>query len=1071
MKRLLRTYILMFLLLITSKVQAQEPHKVELKVTQTFVENNAASTRDRFLSGGYINRRLDAWYAIQLFNGPWTTLNSTDPFGPEREYPFANSGCHTIEGGDSRILSREIYFGDFGERTFTIFGAAERKYTTSLAYGWPRPDSNCPPINPDDISQRAWDSDGEQLTINNSFSPNTVYRYQLDTEPWKNQKWLEGGKFRVRLGVSIQILVPELSPVTLNQENVKIDRFCAGDLITVQFDNFQATGDVETDYQYSTDGGVSWKNTNGRFTAPNERTILVRGRVRIGRGSGAFTGDWEQSGIITIFDPAPVLTDVPDPDDLVVDDLSELNYGGPTTAVQLEHVTCKGSDNGRIILNNIVGNGNYIISLVRQDGTGGALNVTTPDASNPIILPDHADDPTGYENGLPAGTYHLIIENVNNPEDPITRRRECFSDYLISIKEPATNVSLSASSIAYTPDIDVTCPDGHNGRIEVSASAGIPPYSYFLDGSDGSSRSVTGQSSAYTFTGLPALEANGDTVTYTVYVLDALSCRNPADAPNIKFKTPEQLSANAFPSNDYDGFHIKCHGATDNLQVFTTGGIFPHTVNLYNGDNLIDTQVITDPQNAFTEFTDLSAGSNYRITVTSENLSGNPGDICQTIINSISLTEPPPLATDLQQENVRCTGSATGAIGVKASGGVSPYTFTLNDQEPIIQESDSAAFLDLAAGIFELKITDKYNCETMQSIEITEADMLKLSVSTENAQCANEANGAATVLIEGATSPYEVSWQVLGGETVGNNIDVVSSATINTLRPGYYNVRVIDAESCGIVEAEFEIGFNEEIIANITGIPILCEGQVTSLDAGNPGATYEWTSTNGLSSDQQVIEAGESGIYSVTVTGPLGCIDSDSFEITVSDTLISADMLMPTEAYEGDTVIIIDVSYPIPDNISWDWSDRDKVVNTNTYGYAEEFVFTEAGTYTLTLNTFVGGCDKSVTRQILIKERPEDIPNGRISSLGYEEESSVKNFSVYPNPNSGIFSVEIGLDKASTATLTLFSLEWGRLITKKQLSGQDRYHVNFNLPGLPTGTYGLILEVNRERHSKKVFVQ
>ena len=764
--------------------------------------------------------------------------------------------------------------------------------------------------------------------------------------------------------------------------------------------------------------------------------------------------------------PPPVLNDVPDPGDLVIDDLSESTYGDQTTAIQLEHVTCKGGDNGRIILNNIEGNGSYHISLKRGDLPGGALNITGPDVSNPIILPDHAENLTsGYENGLPAGAYRLTIENLDGGS------RECFGEYTIAIKEPATNVSFSASPLAYAPDIDVTCPDGNNGRIAVNASNGMPPYDYFLEGSDGSSRSATVQNAIYTFTGLPALETNGDTITYTAYTLDALGCRNPVAAPDIKLKSPGQLSANVFPSNEYDGFNIKCNGTTDNLQVFTSGGIYPHTVNLYNGSELISTQIITDPLNAFTEFAGLRAGDNYQVTVASENLSGNPVDICEITVTDISLAEPPQMALTLNQQDVVCIGTSTGALGVEVTGGIPPYTFTLDGAGPVLQEADSAAFIDLASGVYELKVTDKYNCSTLQTVELTEPDVMALSVTTQNAQCSNEANGAATVSVEGSVSPYEVTWQALGGETLRTDVNVASSTSINTLYPGLYIVRVMDADKCGIVEAEFEIGFNEEVSVDLTGIPILCDGQITTLDAGNPGASYQWTSDNGLSSDQQAIEVGESGIYSVTVTGPLGCTDSDLFEIVVSDTLITADILMPTEAYEGDTVMIIDVSYPIPDAISWDWSDKDKIVNTNSYGSAEEFLFTEAGTYVLTLNTFVGDCEKFVSRQILVKERPDEILNGRIAGLGYEKETFVKDFSVYPNPTDGVFSVNVKFGEVSAATLTLFSLEWGRKIIQKQLSGQGQYHTGFNLPDLPKGTYGLILEVNGEQHSKKIFVR
>ena len=1096
MKRLLQTYIFILLLLVTAETLAQ--NKIRIRVREKGYISEGNGVRENLIGNISRRRNLDTWYKYLIFNDHWSDLY--DAFGSvnDRRSPiFADPDCLTAVAGATVNTGRILHEWDFDRREFTIIGATQRRfYGTDNSRGWFPPYIWCPPFyvedfptdrfgNPvtptpfnavipsGDLDDFVWNSDRIQVTIDNTFAANHEKTVTTEIVTWINQKFTAPGSnhgetYLIKLTTGITIIVPQLNPQILDEGNTEVDRFCVGDLIRVRFENFPATDKIFTDFQYTPDDGNTWVDiSNGSFLAPNTDKIRIRGQVRIGSDANAFTGDWEESGDINIFDPAPILAGVPDPGDLVVDDLSELTYGDPTTAVQLDHATCKGANNGRIILNSIVGNGNYQISFIRSDLTGAALNITGPDVFNPIILPDHAENlaSSGYESGLPAGTYRLTIENLDD------NQRKCFSEHFIVIKEPATNVSFSASPVAYAPDIDVTCPDGENGRIQVNASGGLPPYRYFLEGSDGTSRSATGQTSAYTFTGLPALEANGDTIVYTAYSLDAPGCRNTIPAPGIKLKSPEQLSANAFPPHDYDGFNIQCNGATDNLEVFTSGGIYPHTINLYNGDELAGTQTISDPLNAFTEFTGLQAGDNYRVTVASHNLSGNPADVCEITITGISLTEPSPLATSVHRQNVICTGTSTGAIGVKATGGIPPYTFKLDDMDPILRETDSTAFMDLAAGTYELTVTDKYNCTSLQTIEIAEPDVMALSVNTENAQCSDEPNGTATVSIEGGIAPFEVIWHVSGGDVAGTNTDVVSEATINTLYPGFYVVQVSDAENCGIAEATFEVGFNEEVVANLTGIPVLCEGQTTMLDAGNPGASYEWTSNNGLVSDQQAIEVGESGIYSVTVTGPLGCTDSDLFEVTVSDILITADILMPTEAYEGDTVIIIDVSYPIPDAISWDWSDKDKVINTNSYGSAEEFLFAEAGTYTLTLSTFVGDCDKFVSRQIFIKERPEESPNGRTAGLGYEKEAFVKNFSVYPNPTNGVFSVDLKFEEPSSATLTLFSLEWGRKIVKKQLSGKDRYSGGFDLPNLSTGTYALILEVNGEQHSKKIFVR
>lgn len=58
----------------------------------------------------------------------------------------------------------------------------------------------------------------------------------------------------------------------------------------------------------------------------------------------------------------------------------------------------------------------------------------------------------------------------------------------------------------------------------------------------------------------------------------------------------------------------------------------------------------------------------------------------------------------------------------------------------------------------------------------------------------------------------------------------------------------------------------------------ICNGTFTTLNAGNPGATYLWNT----GATTQTINVSTSGTYSVTVTDPSGCIAVDAITITVN---------------------------------------------------------------------------------------------------------------------------------------------------------------------------------------------
>lgn len=64
------------------------------------------------------------------------------------------------------------------------------------------------------------------------------------------------------------------------------------------------------------------------------------------------------------------------------------------------------------------------------------------------------------------------------------------------------------------------------------------------------------------------------------------------------------------------------------------------------------------------------------------------------------------------------------------------------------------------------------------------------------------------------------------------------------------------------------------------GLPqTVCEGTVVTLNAGNPGCTYEWN-TGAI---EQQIEIDSSGIYTVVITSPFGCSVSDFFELNFEE--------------------------------------------------------------------------------------------------------------------------------------------------------------------------------------------
>ena len=127
---------------------------------------------------------------------------------------------------------------------------------------------------------------------------------------------------------------------------------------------------------------------------------------------------------------------------------------------------------------------------------------------------------------------------------------------------------------------------------------------------------------------------------------------------------------------------------------------------------------------------------NYTFTVSATDSSGCSGSRTYSVkvSNMLQLVG--------SQVNISCNGSSTGSATVVATGGTAPYSYSW-DTTPV-QTASTA--VNLAAGNYQVTVTDAANVSKTLSFNITEANPINVSVSG-NTTCANT---AATVSAIGA---------------------------------------------------------------------------------------------------------------------------------------------------------------------------------------------------------------------------------------------------------------------------------------------------------------------------------
>ena len=526
----------------------------------------------------------------------------------------------------------------------------------------------------------------------------------------------------------------------------------------------------------STDDGIA-TNNDGEFTGLSPDTYTVE--VTDQGGYGPLT-----TSDLVVGEPDPVTASVSSSSD----------------------VTCFGGSNGSL--------------NVTASGGSGSYTYTLHSAGNSDI----ATNSTGEFNDLGANTYTVEVVDDNGC-GPVTTGD-------ITIDEPA------AISITNTSSTDVSCYDGADGTIAVTAEGGTGSLSYTLQ-PDG----ITQGSGD--FTGL-------DDGTYTVEVTDANDC-GPVTSSDIVIGQPAEIIITSSSISD-----VTCNGGTDgSLSVTAEGGTGDLTYTLNSSTN-------TNIDNNNTgEFTGLSAGT-YTVEVTDANDCG-PVTSSEFVIN-----EPTAITTSVvASTDASCSGGADGSLEVSASGGSGSLTYTL---QPDDISNSQGQFTGLDAGTYTVEVTDADGCGPVATEEITIGDPAPITIpsaSYTDVTCPGGADGSITVSGQGGTGTYSYTLQPDGT----NN----ETGEFTGLAAGTYTVEVTDANGCGPVDTTLTLTDPEPV--DFTGVEIT---NVTNCASSTNGAINA-SAANGAGELTYTLVPGDNSATTSNATGSFSGLGTGAYTVEVSD--------------------------------------------------------------------------------------------------------------------------------------------------------------------------------------------
>ncbi|MFT5435638.1 MAG: putative repeat protein (TIGR01451 family), partial [Ulvibacter sp.] len=495
------------------------------------------------------------------------------------------------------------------------------------------------------------------------------------------------------------------------------------------------------------------------------------------------------------------------------------------------------------------------------------------------------------------------------------------------LEDDPTITKLSTLCLVLIQKIDILCNGNATGLIGVSATGGVPPYMFTLNGGAPQTGTIFNNLMAGVYT-IQVIDSAGGTATTsaTLYQPNQISigitktnststslCQNGTatatpsggvgpytyvwdDPAGQTTPTAVNLTGNIAGGTQYNVTVTDANGCTSVQGVIITCVLnCDAVISVNNVDNVLCKNQLTgsttvsassaaNPGATFTftwntipaqvssgvtssTINNLGAGV-YTVSVTID------GTLCLPVGESIIITEPGSL--------VSVTTTATGETGpttndgtatANPSGGTqftlpaAPYTYSWNTIP--IQTTQTITALD--QGTYTVTVTDANGCQATTNAVVQSGSCLNLGANAipTGVSCNGGNDGSATVSVTGGLGPFTYSW---------NTIPVQTTQTITSLIAGAYIVTVVDTGTTCTATSTATVGEPSSLSSGIAVTNVACNGDATgSIDLTPSGGiqnyTFLWSPGGQTTEDLSVLVA---GTYSVVITDANGCTRNDS---------------------------------------------------------------------------------------------------------------------------------------------------------------------------------------------------
>ncbi len=706
---------------------------------------------------------------------------------------------------------------------------------------------------------------------------------------------------------------------------------------------------------------------------------------------------------------------------ITVNNISDLQISSSPT-----NISCFGANDGSLTFAPVNGKSPYTINVIDPGGNTLFNQVST--GSN--------------LSNLKPGKYKISITDFC----------QMVTQYITIIEPMPVSVAKDQFGKEIFETNGSTCANPGNGILKMQTAGGSPTnakykyilYKYNFNKTD---------STAYRTKNYDVADAQNnqwilndlEEGKYNLYLYDAeRNCK-----PFIKYFEISGLALivikNVKTSN------ITCFGTNQgSISITPFGGTGKYKYRIKNtGSGLV-----TDQSDS--TFTNLYAGT-YQITL----LTGEPG--CQDNYlypSSIIISEADKIVISTSKTDIKCNGDNNATITATVQGGSGAFNYTweknINNQWSSFA-TDKLSLDKLSGGTYHLKVQDKSTgtCEIISDqIIISEPDALLITaVKQVRPGCVSD-HVYLKPILSGGTLPYKTLYALDG-------VNYTQFDDNTLLGLGTYSIKVTDGNNCSYTFPD-PVKITENAVNITVKALAVCYKQANGkikLTAEGGELPYQYSIDNGQSyNDKPDFDNVATGSYNIIVKDNRGCSGIATATIEQRKDKPEIDFLVSSLQNALDTIVVVDISRPLPDKVKWIFDSKTQVIDS--LSTSPKIRFPNPGTYQVVMNASFGDCEYSLGETITIKPYDPNTPKALLPGV-----RPIEVFSITPNPNTGEFTVKVTLVKSHALVILIYDVRGNEVYRK---NWQDIKEINeaIKLPDSQSGAF--LVRVITENDAKEL---